>query len=171
MARRVGRRSSGTRGPKNNVWTAIHVTNTQQVSTPVSADVVVPADWTAVAGFERATLLSIRGYISVSPDVEDISTGSIMFLIMVVDQDTANVDPQLVAPYTEEDILWTWGVQTGGQGAAAIESRPTTNVEINVKSMRKLTNGQEVRLMANASVGLAWRWTAIARGLLRKGGN
>ena len=170
MARR-STRGARSRGPKNNVWTAVHVTNTAQSSTSIEAGIVLASDWTNVGGFERATLLTIRGYISVSPNVVDVSTGSFMALIYIADKGATAVDPQVVTAYTEDDILWTWGAQSGGQGAAAIEARPTMTEVINVKSMRRISGQQEVRVAVNASVGLDWRWTGMFRALLRRGGN
>ena len=160
-----------SRGPKNNIWTVVQVSNAAQSSSPSGADIVIASDWVASAGFERATLLSIRGYISAAPDVVDVSTGSLAMLIYIADKDTANVDPQAVATYTEEDVLWTGGAQASGQGIAAIEARPSFNWEVNVKSMRRITNGEDVRIGAAASVGLDWRWTFVLRALLRRGGN
>ena len=170
---RRGSSIRASRGPKNNVWTVVQAEAQVQTNTTVEAVIVAPTDWSGVAGLglERATLLRVRGWLSAAPAVEDVSTGGIFFVIYVVDEDAALVNPLDVSTYVNEDVLWTGGAQFAGQGALAIETRPSVEWEVDIKAMRKLTSGQEVRLAAQVITGLNVRWSGTLRGLVRKGGN
>ena len=65
MAGRRGRRAF-RRGPKNYVWSAVLAID-QTVATGVTAgqNIVQAGDWAGAVGFERATLLTVRGWLNV----------------------------------------------------------------------------------------------------------
>ena len=152
-----------SRGPKNNIWSVV----TQQ-DTALAADtndelnIVDGADWTGSAGAESATLLRIRGYLGVAPDAA--TDGAFQWYIARFDNDAASPSPTLPATYVDEDILATGGYQFEASAGNA------KMWEIDVKAMRRIGVGDEVRLVMR-SISTATRNTVVARGLVRKGGN
>ena len=67
MARSRRVRRAGGRGPKNNVWSVVLIENQVVDTTTIEGDIVNSGDLQAAAsGFQRFTLLRIRGWLSVS---------------------------------------------------------------------------------------------------------
>jgi len=159
-------------GPKNQVWAALALVGIVVDDTPVvSANIVQSLDWVARGGFERATLLRIRGWLSFTPPVAVPST--IFWCVGRVDNGVgvAALDPTLVATYVNEDIL-----ATGGQAVAvtaAANDLIVPNVDVDIKAMRKISVADEIRLAMRTTGPAAAGWTVngVLRALVRIGGN
>jgi len=173
----AGRRRGSSRavrrsGPKDQTWTTVLLDNTVVDDNPtVGADLVIPADWGAGAGLERATVLRVRGWLTFQPPVALPST--CFMAIETQDQGlgAAAVDPTLPAFYADEDVVWTRGVSVAVTAAANDLYVPTLDVD--VKAMRKITSGMVLRLSmrTNGPVGAQWTVNGVLRTLVRIGGN
>ncbi len=137
MARKA-RRASARRG-KDLIWTAV-ITDDEPISDATEIlDIVQPADWSTVAGRASATLLTIRGMVSLRRT--NAVQGSIFMYIAVFDKDETSPSPLVPATYVEEDILWTycWQYKSGN-----IEG---VQIPVHVKAKRRISSGQDVRLV------------------------
>ena len=169
--RRVGR-GGYSRGPKNNIWSVIQIEQATLDGTVVDADIVQSSEWQGSGtSFQRATLLRIRGWLSVTQTAVDTDAGTAVFAIYVVDANAAAISPRNTSLYTDEDVLWTWGTQFGGRGVGAVETAQAFNATIDVKSMRKLNTAMDVRLAMIATSAAPCLVSGVVRGLIRKGGN
>ena len=160
------------RGPKNQVWAALVLSNIVVDDNPViTANLVEDGDWTTVGGLERATILRVRGWLTASPPVALPST----LFLAIAPQDTqagvAGLDPTAAATYGLEDIVWTDGVSVAVTAAANDLVSPKLIVDI--KSMRKISSGIQLRIAmkTNGPVGAGWTVSGVFRTLVRLGGN
>jgi len=173
--RRPLRAASKVRGPKNNLWTVVLSNQVSVVSgAQTRHQIVGSTDWLrgVVGGSERATILRVRGYVSFSPKIltGTIAGGAFLGYVTVVDEDVAiDASPLLASTYIDEDILWTRGesfpFEDAGDGVRSV------NWDIDIKAMRKIRIGQELRFVwTNSSPGTV-SVTLALRALLRIGGN
>jgi len=163
---------SVSRGPKNNIWSVILIDNQVVDTTVVEGDIVNNGDLQAAAtGFQRFTLLRVRGWLSITKPPENTVAASIFMIIYVTDLNAGTVDPTNATKYTEEDILWTGGVQFEGAGAGAVEVATPIVLDIDVKAMRKIDTSRDVRFsfLSTGVGGIVV--SGLMRGLVRKGGN
>ncbi len=163
------RRRGASRGPKNNVWTVILFDELTVDDTPAVEGVIVAVtDWSGATGNEKATLLRIRGYLTVALLGAASTNKPVFMAIYISDKDTGVLSPTGVAAYTDEDILWTGGVSLpaviSGEGH-------TQHIEIDVKSMRRINSSQEVRITMQGAAAGTVSVSGVLRGLVRKGGN
>ena len=173
MSRRRGfSRAASSRGPKNNVWTTILAEDVDIGAGGLSGfNIVQDSDWTASAGSERATILRVRGWLTVHNKTSTGIRGDGAFFlgIFLLDSDAATPNPSVASTYVDEDTLWT-----GGGMFTITDTNATghvTDLLPDVKAMRKMRKGQELRI-AVASPGLTnLRVSFVLRALLRKGGN
>jgi len=170
--RAAGRRSSG---PKNNIWTTVIADRVTVAANGQTADVIVATtDWArgSVGGSERATILRVRGWMSFAGKriAGAVGSAGLMAYLTVVDEDiSTDADPKTAATYIDEDILWTHGASLSA--AAVAESRASVFWEVDVKAMRKIRIGQELRMVwANLGAESIER-SMVLRALLRVGGN
>ena len=171
MARR-GVRRGFSKGPKNNVWSVIVIEDLTIGTSTTEADIVTSSDLQApLSGFQRFTLLRIRGWISVSKAVANTVASSLFMMIYTIDTDAGVSDPTNANDYVEEDVLWTWGHAQAANGAGAVESNDSVFIPVDVKAMRKIDSFRDVRF-AVVSTGVGGvLLSAVLRGLTRKGGN
>jgi len=159
------------RGPKNQLWTVTLLNQAPVDDSPaIEAGIVEPADWSSVAGFERATLLRVRGWISVVPNAGVVTPGTAFMMIYKTDADDPVRAPDVVAEYADEDVMWTMGVSWGIQ--AADGNGAAVTVPIDVKAMRKLTVADEIRFsVVTGAATDSCTVSGVIRGLVRVGGN
>ncbi len=172
MAR--GRKSRGSRsGPKNQVWTTIVnvATTISSGATKTGTDIVTSADWTAVGGSERATILRIRGWCGASVDVPAgaFAGGAVFGYIGLYDEDELSKDASLALTYLDEDIMTTFGHTFAAVPAGGII--PAYNHEIDVKAMRKIRTGIDCRFVATNITAEDMNMSLVIRALVRRGGN
>ena len=168
---RIRRSRTGTRGPKNNIWANALMNETAVGTAVVSVPLVDATDWVRATGLERATLLSVRGWLSVSATPTIVTLVTWFAVIYVADKDASAVSPIAVATYGEEDILWSGGLNWPLGGAGAVERGPAAMMPINIKAMRRITSGQEIRLDMDSTVASIVTVSGVIRSLLRLGGN
>ena len=171
MARRR-RGTSSSRGPKNNRWVNLVVEQDSFSTTPVESNLVQKSDWqTSTAAFEKATLLRVRGWLSMSIDGTIATDATVFGMIYVVDEDAGVQDASDPATYADEDILWTGGHYFGPGDTASIERAQSYDTVIDIKSMRKIHTGMQVRLSLVTDVAVNCISSFAIRSLLRIGGN
>ena len=143
------------------MWTATLSNTTAIANAAVFGDnIVQESDWALGTGFERATLFSIRGWISIING--DAASTNVNLCIAVQGDSEATVDCANVATYVDEDILWT-----GGYLFDPAEVQPAQFV-IDVKAKRKLSVGQDVSLFIAPNGGAIFA-SFVLRGLVDKG--
>ena len=168
MTRRVRRGRSS--GPKNNIWSVVQMEDVSISTTPVDVVIMAPGEWQpAGSGFEHATLLRIRGWLSASKGTA-VGVGSLQMAIYVVDEDALTIGALTTALYAEEDVIWTGGVQFGAS-SASVEAPPSVPFNIDIKSMRKISSATDIRLTLESSVTGLCFVSGLMRALIRKGGN
>jgi len=161
-----------TRGPKNQVWavSVFEQTNVPVATTVLLGVLVAGSDWNSSnSSSERATLLRIRGWMSMRQEtVAGVGTpGAIFFGIFVLDEDGTTPDMSTASTYADEDILWTGGVQLPSLGDASARSF-TADWVVDVKAMRRITNGQGIRLAVTNPTGSTVDVSGTFRSLVRK---
>ena len=162
------------RGPKNNLWTTVLFNQTQLgLGAQNTSLIVTEDDWIrAAGGNERATILRVRGKLTVAADeLGAVASGTVMAYVMVEDEDVAiAASPFLAATYANEDILWTGSVAMP-QFALDTVIEPYT-WDLDIKAMRRIQRDQELKIViANAAAGRKVIVTGVLRALLRLGGN
>ncbi len=170
MAKRARvRRSSG--GPKNFVWSTVLMDeNGIAAGITQSFPLVLDEDWSGAGGQERATILRIRGWLSVHNKTTTgiRPEGAWFAYITVQDEDAAAAAADLPSTYVDEDILWT-----GGGVFTATDTNATghvTDLLVDVKAMRKIRIGQVCRLVITNVSGGDLENSGVLRALLNKGG-
>jgi len=149
MARK-GRSGRGARkSGKNVVWATILNENVTVLAgaTKTGTDIVSDLDWTVISGARRGTIMRVRGWYSVQPvpTAGVYQGGSVMAYVGVYDKDELSVPAVLPNTYIDEDIMATWGHQFP---EVATGDHPATWGEvIDIKAMRKIRTGQELRFV------------------------
>jgi len=162
-SRAHGKRFSG-RDKKQYLWTAVSLqgSNITVGGAPLEANIVEPTDWERQPnGRESATLVSIRGCFSVTAELN--TSGQFKAYIAKYDEDeTPSPNPLSVGTYVDEDILWS----TCGQQQASIELWSGQVEQLHVKTKRRISNHDEIRLVLAASNGGVFEVSCLLRGLL-----
>ena len=168
MARR-GRRSF-SKGPKNNVWSVVILEDVLVDDTPtIEASIAVPGEWQpAASGFEHATLLRIRGWLTATAVQGLTAVQSLFAVIYVVDSDAPSTNPLSANTYSEEDVLWTYGWSWTDGGAGSVEKVTVPAIHVDVKAMRKIDSSREVRLALRCSSTVVVSVAGVIRALIRK---
>jgi len=165
-------RRAVSRGPKNNIWSVVLIDELIVDAAGSEGDIVNSTDLQASAtGFQRFTLLRIRGWLSFSKAVTSQVATNLMMIIYVTDSDATGVGALNATTYSKEDVLWTYGLDYAANGAGAVEAQTPITVNVDVKAMRKIDTSRDVRFSVVASSAGLIKMSGILRGLVRKGGN
>jgi len=170
MARRI-RRSFGKRGPKNNVWSVVLLDGVLiPAGTALEPTIVSPSEWQpAASGFEHATLLRIRGWLSIARRLDQVAESSIFMMIYKNAVDDGVSDPSDVGEYPVEDVLWTGGARFPLlSGATSDVSVNPVQFDVDVKAMRRIDSAEEIRLSLISSIANTVRISGVLRALIRK---
>ncbi len=172
MSRRRGTRRSVSRGPKNNIWSVVLIDGVSVGSGITEGDIVNAGDLQApLTGFQRYTLLRIRGWLSIAHGIAALADQSVFMIIYVTDADAGTQDPSDATTYTDEDILWTGGLQLAGYVAGAVTPQKGTDINIDVKAMRKIDTSRDIRFAFTQTTNGDTLVSGVLRALVRKGGN
>jgi hypothetical protein len=143
-----GRRSARRRG--NLVWVTVVVQASILENTATDVALVLsPGDWDPTGVFDHATLVAVRGWISITQQgaatAADASAG---YLAMYVKDDNATVvmNAGLAADYDIHDVLWTAGM--GLTAAASTVSLPNRGGDLIIKTKRRISSAQRISLCA-----------------------
>ena len=170
MAHRRTRRSSSKL--KNNMWSVVLLNDVLvPVSPGVEALICEPDEWQAAStGFEHATLLRIRGWLSFTRISATPGTFHTVFIIIYkVDQDQGVVDASVGLNYTNEDVLWTGGLNWPSVSTVVgPEGTTPVTMDIDVKAMRRIDSGTDIRISLVSTVNNVTRASGVIRALIRK---
>jgi len=166
----VGKRSA--RSSKRSgqfAWAAARDGGTLVTTTQDTDLLSIGTDW-AVISSQRATLMSIRGWIGFTA-VSLTPVCTISCFIIKVDSNIAltdaSVNPSTIQNYVDEDVLWTGQWRSSGQITGAVEAPGHVLFEINVKAMRKLRADDDIRLVTVSNVSNCVHKTALLRTLIK----
>lgn len=148
---RAVRRS--TRNGKNLIWVTTLIESSFLEATPLDlADLVIPSDWAGAAGFDRATLMGVRGWLNIAQvaaaTAADASGVWVAIYVTGTDIPANSFNPGAAVDYNDNDTLYTTGAAlttTTGTGV------PQPAEQIWIKARRRLTTAQDLRIAAIAS--------------------
>jgi len=138
-------------------------------ATKTGSDIVTDSDWTVVGGQERATIMRVRGWFSVGIDPAGglIGQDPCFAYIGVYDKDELSQSAALADTYSEEDIMATYGHQFPYSNIS--QTSPTTwDQEVDIKAMRKIRKGQELRFVMTNQSALQVRISLVIRALIKR---
>ena len=157
------------RGVKNQIWTTLMLDATSIAAAgTMDLNIVEAADWAFVDG-QRATVMTIRGYLSFSfsNSVAALAEGSLLGLIAVVDNGAAlPPPPDVAASYVAMNILDTFGFAI--EEVAANVARGERQHEVNVRTKRIISARDDVRLVIKNNGVNTVEVTGVCRALMRK---
>ncbi len=169
MAHSRQRRFRAHKGVKNQIWTVLLLDSSSiAAATILDLSIVEASDWAFVDG-QRATVMAIRGYISVSfsNSVAASAEGNVMGLIAVVDDAAAAPPlPDFAASYVDSHILDTFGWAI--PEVAANVHRGERQHLVNVKTKRIIRARDDVRLVIKNNSVNTVEVTSVIRALVRK---
>jgi len=130
----------------NGIWSTILLAEVDLTIANQVFDIVEDSDWDATGGRRRATIRGIRGWLHFAHIIDAVDTA--YATIGVTDKDTAGAEsrPSLVASYVVEDIMWTGGCLFPTNVLASGAGRGNYHADVNVKSMRHISTGQDCRV-------------------------
>ena len=170
----MAKRRAFTRAAKKSgdlIWTTL--VNDDSVilagATKTGSDIIADADWTTIAGQERATILRVRGWFGVALEPVGVltSSGPVFGYIGVYDADENSLDAGLAGTYRDEDIMTTFG-HVFPYSNISQPSPDAWNQEVDVKAMRKIRTGQELRFVLTNGTTIDAQVSLVLRALIRK---
>ena len=161
MTRKTGIRRGQRPAGRNMIWLTVVGLNTAITDSTLSADLVADGDWSVSSGKQSATVIAVRGWISVMSPKTAVEV-SMAGYIGIQDENATSGSPQSVATYLNEDVMWTHGTHFG---SAAITQM---NWDIDVKAKRRLHTGTELRYNFIADVTAELEVSFVLRTLLLK---
>jgi len=175
VAARRGRVRRSSRAKNGDlVWVTTIIQASLLESTPTDIGLlVIPADWSSAGGgFDRCTLMGIRGWLSMVQQgaaTAAEATGCYTALY-VTDQAVAanSMDPSTATEYSDFDTLWTDGMAL--TAAASTAQQAIWSRQLEVKTRRKLTSASSVRLAGAVDADSATprvNWVGVVRTLLK----
>jgi len=172
MARRRFSTNRVARKTGNLVWiTTIIEASILEIAGFDIGDLVIPTDWGGDSGFDRCTLMGIRGWLGHVQQATGTATDvSALYLAIYVagDSNAGAMAPGVATDYTAYDVLWT-----GGGITTATASSAQGNVigeQLEVKARRRLTSAQQVRISAGLSSDTGtprWKINGVLRCLVK----
>jgi len=167
--RRGVRRAFTKSGVKNQIWSVLLVDQLSVAAgSSFSANIVQASDWAALTG-QRATMMAMRGYVSISGNNSGAAKaeGALFGYIGVLSEAAAATPPaEIAATYTEPTILTTFG--HAWEDVALGVTRNSYDVPVNLKTKRTInTSDNLVLVMANESLNTI-EITSVIRTLMRK---
>ncbi len=126
------------------LWTALVVNGDNMATTAESSNIVTGTDWErgTTQSLQKATLKAIVGWIHITPLLSTVATWN--YCVAKYDEDEASTDPSIVANYTTEDILFSWG---GRNPAFAGDGRYNQVQPINIRTNRRIQSKDQIRLV------------------------
>ena len=171
----AARRRTSTKRRRNQTWVSTIVEAASFDDSPViEATILSGANWSLEQGLDRATLISIRGWLSVSYLSTQVVANRAFYMLYMTDVDTpilaAGTNGPADALAYIEDVIWTGGWQVPIGNASAVEQLQSINYELDIGSMRRMTSDQVIRIaFAAGTAGSTFIASGLFRCLVRKG--
>ena len=149
--------------PAKYLWTAVLMDKIVVGAGVTELDIVNGAMWERSAtGLEGATLVAVRGWLHAATLLSNDSQALFAY-IGKYDEDEAGSLADVVASYTAERMLWTYGWQTLSAGHIA----GSTTV-VNVRAKARLLSKDDIRIVFTGSgTASSIQISGVLRGLLR----
>jgi hypothetical protein len=148
MARRA-RRMRSIKQQGDLIWiTSVIAAVLLENTATVLSQIVIPSDWSANTGFDRCTLMRIRGWLSVvQSGAATAATPTAFYMAMLTkginDADVPNpADAQI---YSDYDTIWNDGM--GLTAAVSSTQLSQRGSQLDIKSKRRLTSGTDLSLV------------------------
>ncbi len=153
-------RKSFRRSKKGDrIWTAALGEAALIGTTGIGTFIAQPVDWErSTVARETCTLLRIRGWLSVTPQVVDSNYNCAIIKIATA---RGTPDASAVATYTDFRILWTWNLL-----AATSLGSATRVQEIDVRQKVQISSNEDIRFIEIADTAASFATSFIFRGLL-----
>ena len=139
--------SRSFRRSKNSIKTAVVLQEVDPLATVISVVLAQGADF---APFNQATMVTIRGWLTVMPLTGSTADDSVAFAVWLADADlgltNAQFNPWTAANYTQEDCVWTAGAIATHGGTATVIGGGGINIDVNVRTDRIIKEGENLRL-------------------------
>jgi len=137
------------------IWITTIIEASILESTPTDIGlIVVPSDWVANTGFDRATLLGMRGwycFCQATAGTSADATGGYGAIYMCDETVPANtMDPATATEYADFDVIHSMGCGFNTQSTP-----PLASVDLKVKVKRKLTSASEIRWAVSVNADTA----------------
>lgn len=170
MARARARVRRSVKRSRDLIWITTIVQASILENTPTDIGLlVIPADWVITTGFDRATLLGMRGwycFCQATAGTSADATGGYGAIYMADETVPANsMDPSIATEYADFDVLHTMGCGFNTQSTP-----PLSSVPLEVKVKRKLTSASSVRWAVTVDADTAsprLNVNAVVRSLLQ----
>ena len=163
------RYTRASKGVKNQIWSVLLYDRTSiAAGATLDLNAVEASDWAFVDG-QRATLMTMRGYLSFSFTNSLVASaeGSLLGLIAVVDSASAVAPPpSFAASYVDTSILDTFGFAIP-EVAADVTREERTHL-VNVKTKRIIRARDDVRIVIHNNGVNTVEVTGVVRSLIRK---
>jgi len=163
----------GAKRSKDLIWvtTIVQAATLETASAGVDiAQLVIPGDWSLSAGFDRATLMGIRGWLGTTQSATGTAAEApgAWYAIYLCEQLTpaGSMDPQNAVDYANFDVLWTHGFT----GVGSLTAGGFMGQQIEVKARRKITSATEIRMAISVPADTAtprFNTTGVLRCLLK----
>ncbi len=128
-------------------WVRTIFANQQVDDTPlIVSNLVEGVDWSTTLMNERATVMRLRGQLTVRAPSSTNVGGALFLVVYLTDQDTASIAPDGVG-ILDEDLLYMRAVSFGSREIGSVEARPSELIEVDVKAMRRITTDQHLRMV------------------------
>lgn len=172
MRRFRSRRAAAPRKPKDYVWvTAIFSQFIAESTTTVS--LASAGTWEANSlNFERATLLRVRGWITLAQTAAGSSAAS-PYIAMAMHKgpltfSAGDFSPFTSSDYDATDVLWTFGVSLGGIAFSSYKLDVAgSTIPVDVKAKRRMDSSEQVLLTFGMSADAGATPQAAVSGCLR----
>jgi len=137
------------------IWiTTIFQSSILELGSTDAALLVIGTDWAKANTFDRATLLGIRGWYNFAQTTVGTSADATGAYMAIYKTDslaaTPAFDVSVATDYDKVDILYTDGL-----AITAVSSSAPQSVQVNVKSKRKITVADSIRLAINLDADTA----------------
>lgn len=152
MTRRFRSRRVFRAKGKDYVWvTAIGGFSVAENSTTVS--LLSAGTWEANSlNFERATLLRVRGYISMIQNAAASAASTPLVALALfkgpLTYSAGDFDPLVSSDYDATDVLWTQGATCGGIPFTSAQLQPSNTIIVDVKAKRKMDSAEQLLFAA-----------------------
>lgn len=169
-ARTSSRRSVRRKGNLTWITVVVKASILENTATQI-AQLVIPSDWSIATGFDRATLLAVRGWLTVTQQGAGTAAEASAAYWAVACQDVSSADvmnPSVASDYDDYDVIFCGGL--GLTAAASTVSLMPPAEQVHFKAKRRLTSQEEVSLFAFVDIDTATpraNFNGVLRALIR----
>jgi len=147
-------------GSKTLLWTQVQSVAGIVGISAIPGNIVTPSDWERQeAGFERATVLRVVGWLS-TVGIDNATAFSYGAYIMATEVGTTSPSPLNIGTYDEENITWSY-IRT-----RSISANTPSTIPIDIRVKRKLTTGMQLRFVESSGDESGYNTSYFLRALL-----